>query len=259
MSSYSFDIRLGKVRSRFLSFASCTFTSGPTGAAGATGTVGLASGISTAATCFPSFVKSNVVTKVASSGLGETWRGLFVARSVIQMCVASSVCTRYATALPSGDQVAFDTRALGGIATGFFVPSAADTTWMPTLLLPSVVLTVSERTRLALKSMNTPPSSWNGFAKVDMTTGPSPIMFRNHFLSGLRFDRVRFWYRGAVTASASSGGGVAYRSCWRTLSAQLSVASGCAAGVCGAGVWRPEMAPVWPAGPGRRGLAARRR
>ncbi len=198
------DIRLGKVRSRFLSFASCTFTWGPTGAAGATGIGGLASGISTAAICFPSFVKSNVATKVASSGRGETWRGLLVARSVIQMCVASSVCTRYATALPSGDQVAFDTRAFGGIATTFFVPSAADTTWMPTLLL-----IVSERTRLALKSMNTPPSSWNGFAKVDITTGPSPIMLRNHFLSGLRFDSVRFWSRGAVTASASSGGGVA--------------------------------------------------
>ena len=204
LSSYSVDIRLGKVRSRFLSLASCTFTCGPTGVAGATGIGGRASGISTAAICLPSFVKSNDDTMVASSGRGDTWRGLLVARSVIQMCVASSVCTRYATALPSGDHVAFDTRAFGGIATGFFVPSAADTTWRPTLLL-----TVSERTRLALKSMNTPPSSWNGLANVDITTGPSPIMFRNHFLSGLRFESEMFWYLGAVTASASSGGGVA--------------------------------------------------
>ncbi len=203
-SSYSVDIRLGNVRRRFLSLASCTFTCGPTGAAGATGIGGLASGMRTAAICFPSFVKSNVATKVANSGLGDTWRGLFVARSVIQMCVASSVCTRYATALLSGDQAAFDTRAFGGIATGLLVPSAADTTWTPTLLL-----TVSERTRLALKSMKTPPSSWNGLAKVDITTGPSPTRFRNHFLSGLRFDSETFWYLGAVTAAASSGGGVA--------------------------------------------------
>ena len=37
----------------------------------------------------------------------------------------------------------------------------------------------------ALKSMKTPPSSWNGFEKVFITTGPSPISSRNHFLSGL--------------------------------------------------------------------------
>ena len=56
--------------------------------------------------------------------------------------------------------------------------------------------------------MNTPPSSWNGFENVFISTGPSPISSRNHFLSGLRFASVTFRCRGASTASASSFGGV---------------------------------------------------
>ena len=46
--------------------------------------------------------KSAERARVARSGRGDTWRGLLVARSVIQRCVASSAWTRYATALPSG-------------------------------------------------------------------------------------------------------------------------------------------------------------
>ena len=78
--------------------------------------------------------------------------------SVIQMCVASSEWTRYATAVPSGVKRALETRAPCGIATGFFEPSAAERSWMPTLLR-----SVNARARFALKSMNTPPSSSNGF------------------------------------------------------------------------------------------------
>ena len=203
-NSYGVDMRLGNVRSRFRSLPSWIFTSGPVGATGGAGIAGRFSGTSTVAICFPSWVKSNVVTSVASTGRGVIWRGVLVATSVIQMCVASSVWTKYATALPSGDQAAFDTRAFGGVASVFLVPSAADTIWRPTPLL-----TVSGRARLALKSTNRPPSSWNGFEKVAITTGPSPTWLRNHFLSGLRLPSATFCCRGAVTAAASSGGGVA--------------------------------------------------
>ena len=75
--------------------------------------------------------------------------------------------------------------------------------------MPTLLRTVSARARFALKSMNTPPSSWNGFEKVFMTTGPSPISSRNHFLSGLGLASVTFRWRGASTASASSLGGCA--------------------------------------------------
>ena len=97
-----------------------------------------------------------------------------------QMWVASSPWTKKATALPSGDQVALETRAPGGTWTGRFEPSAAEMIWMPTL-----VRMVSYRARLALKSTNTPPSSWKGFENVFIGTGPSPISFTNHFLSRL--------------------------------------------------------------------------
>ena len=58
--------------------------------------------------------------------------------------------------------------------------------------MPTLLRTVSGRARLALKSMNTPPSSWNGFENVAITTGPSPISSRNHFLSGAEFVSVTF-------------------------------------------------------------------
>ena len=74
--------------------------------------------------------------------------------------------------------------------------------------MPMLLLMVNVRDRLALKSMNSPPSSSKGLEKVFITTGPSPIMLRNHFLSGDRLPRVTFKYRGARTASARSGGGV---------------------------------------------------
>ena len=64
-------------------------------------------------------------------------------------------------------------------------PSTAEITSMPTLLL-----IVSVRLRFARKSMNWPPSSWNGFAKTSMVVGPSPTSSRNHFLSGLRVVSV---------------------------------------------------------------------
>ena len=89
--------------------------------------------------------------------------------------------------LPSGDHAAFETRAPAGSWIAFFVPSAAEMTWMPMLLR-----TVSGRARFALKSMNRPPSSWNGFEKVFIRTGPSPISSRNHFLSGLGLVSVTF-------------------------------------------------------------------
>ena len=68
-----------------------------------------------------------------------------VATSAIQMCVASSVWTRYATLALSGDQTAFETRAPAGIWMAFFEPSAAEINWIPMLLR-----TVSARARLAL-------------------------------------------------------------------------------------------------------------
>ena len=46
------------------------------------------------AICFASCVNSKVVTSVASTGVFVTCTGLFVATSVIQMCVESSACTK---------------------------------------------------------------------------------------------------------------------------------------------------------------------
>src|SRR5215204_1434966 len=123
------------------------------------------------------------------------------------MCVASSPWTKKAIAVPSGDQVTFETRAPAGNWIGLRDPSAAEINWMPTLLRM-----VSVRERFALKSMNTPPSSWNGLENVFMTTAPSPISSMNHFLSGLALERLTFRCLGARTASATSAGGVTYPS-----------------------------------------------
>ena len=106
--------------------------------------------------------------------------------------------------LPSGDQVALETRAFGGTWMTFLVPPAAAMIWMPVLLRM-----VRARARFALKSMNTPPSSWNGFENTFIGTGPSPISSRNHALSRLALARVSLRYRGARTAVASSDGGAA--------------------------------------------------
>ena len=106
--------------------------------------------------------------------------------------------------MPSGDQVAFEMRAPGGMAMAFLVPSAAEMTWMPML-----VRLVSDRARLALKSTKTPPSSWNGFENVFISTGPSPISSRNHFLSALIMDSVSSGVLASYNGSASSLGGVA--------------------------------------------------
>ena len=84
---------------------------------------------------------------------------------------------------------------------------AAHAAWRTSATFESV--SFATRARFALKSMKTPPSSWNGLEKVFMGTGPSPIVSRNHFLSGLRLVKLTFRCRGASTASANSGGGVA--------------------------------------------------
>src|SRR4030042_5291659 len=95
-----------------------------------------------------------------------------------------------------------------------------------------LLLMVSDLARFALKSMNTPPSSSNGFANVFMGTGPSPIMLRNHFLSELMLERFTLLHRGARTASASSGGGATYPSL-------LMISSAHVAGAVFAGVRHP--------------------
>ncbi len=92
--SYGVVIRLGKVRSRFLSPAAAIFTTGPVGAGGATGIGARPSGTSTVVICLPSCVNSKFVTRVARTGVFVICTGLFVARSVIQMCVESSACTK---------------------------------------------------------------------------------------------------------------------------------------------------------------------
>ena len=102
--------------------------------------------MTTAAICLPSAVNSKLETSVASTGVFVICRAWFAAMSVIQMCVAASVCTKYATALLSGDQVAFETRAPAGICSVFFEPSAAEMIWIPTLLR-----IVSARARFALE------------------------------------------------------------------------------------------------------------
>ena len=104
--------------------------------------------------------------------------------------------------MPSGVQRAPVTRTFGGVSSFLREPSAAEITWMP-----MVLRSVTERSRFALKSMNTPPSSSNGFEKIVIGTGPSPISSRNHCLSGLGLPSVTFASRGASTAAASSGGG----------------------------------------------------
>jgi hypothetical protein len=76
-----------------LSVSIASFTDGPAGVAGACGIAARPSGTSTAAICLPSFVKSTVVTSVASTGVFVTWRAAPVAASAIQMCVASSPWT----------------------------------------------------------------------------------------------------------------------------------------------------------------------
>ena len=48
----------------------------------------------TVAMLLPSAVNSNTELSVASTGVLVIWRGVFVAMSVIQMCVASSVWTK---------------------------------------------------------------------------------------------------------------------------------------------------------------------
>ena len=83
--------------------------------------------------------------------------------------------------MPSGVQRAPVTRTLGGVFSFLREPSAAEITWMPIVLR-----SVTERRRFALKSMNTPPSSSNGFEKIVIGTGPSPISSRNHCLVGAR-------------------------------------------------------------------------
>ena len=55
--------------------------------------------------------------------------------------------------------------------------------------MPMPLRIVRARTRFALKSTKTPPSSWYGFENVFIGTGPSPISSTNHFLSGLMFVR----------------------------------------------------------------------
>ena len=141
---YVVDIRLGNVRRRFLS-ESAILTVGPSGADGAGGIAARLSGMRTAAICLPSAVNSKLETSVASTGVFVSCRDLPVATSAIQMWVASSVCARYATLVLSGDQAAFDTRAPAGIWMAFFAPSAAEMSWMPTLLR-----IVSARARFAL-------------------------------------------------------------------------------------------------------------
>ncbi len=117
--------------------------------------------------------------------------------------------------MPVGDQVAFEMRAPGGIAIGFRVPSVAEMIWMPMF-----VRVVSDRARLAAKSMNTPPSSWYGLENVFIRTGPSPISSRNHCLSAFALVRLMLRYRGINTASASSAGGDMYPSVLRTSSGE---------------------------------------
>ena len=68
-SSYGVVIRLGNVRTRFLSVSIASLTDGPVGAAAGCGIGARPSGTSTVAICLPSFVKSNVVTSVARTGL----------------------------------------------------------------------------------------------------------------------------------------------------------------------------------------------
>jgi hypothetical protein len=118
-------MRLGNVRNRFLS-ASAILTVGPMGAAGGTGIGGRLSGRRTAATCLLSAVNSTLETSVARSGVFVSCLDLPVAASASQICVASSVWTRNAMLALSGDQVAFETRAPGGVWIGFFEPSAAE-------------------------------------------------------------------------------------------------------------------------------------
>ena len=73
-----------------MSVSIANLTEGPGGDAGACGIAVRVSGTRTRAICLPSFVKSNVLTSVASTGVFVTWRAWPVAGSAIQMWVASS-------------------------------------------------------------------------------------------------------------------------------------------------------------------------
>ena len=93
-NSYGVDIRLGNVRSRFLSVSSLSLTEGPAGDVGAAGAGGRLSGTTMVAIALLSSVNSNVDTSVASTGERVICRGWLVAMSVSQMWVASSVWTK---------------------------------------------------------------------------------------------------------------------------------------------------------------------
>ena len=86
-------IRLGNVRSRFLSASSATFTWGPEGDEGALGIGARPSGTRTAAIFLPSALKSKLDTRVARTGFGVSGFDAPVAGSATQMCVASGVWT----------------------------------------------------------------------------------------------------------------------------------------------------------------------
>ena len=92
-SWYGVDIRLGNVRRRFLSVSSASLTDGPGGDTGSCGIAVRLSGMTTAAICLPSLVKSKLLTSVARTGVFVTWRDWPVAASAIQMWVASSPWT----------------------------------------------------------------------------------------------------------------------------------------------------------------------
>ena len=154
------DIRLGNVRRRFLS-ESASFTVGPVGAVGAGGIGGAAVRHDDRGDLLAvggELEASRRASRASASSSAAATSGRHVRHPDVRRVVGVD---EERDALPSGDQVAFDTRAPAGIWIGRFVPSAAEMIWMPMLLRM-----VSARARLALKSTNTPPSSWNGFENV---------------------------------------------------------------------------------------------
>ena len=170
-----------------MSFSSASFTCGPVGAADPTGIGPRLSGISTVINWRLSSVHSKLVINVARTGVLVTWRALPVAASATQRWLPSGVCPKKATLFPSGLQIASEIRSPAGNPTVVLDPSSAEINSNPALLR-----IVRVRFRLARKSTNRPPSSWNGFENTSIVTGPSPSSLMNQVRSELISVKATF-------------------------------------------------------------------
>ena len=160
---------------------SASLTVGPGGAVGRRRHRGARRrGSRTAAICLPSVGELEAARRASPAPASSSPGATCPSRRRPSRCASRPRRgRRRRSLLPSGDHVAFETRAPAGTWIGFFEPSVAEISWMPTLLR-----IVSARARFALKSMKTPPSSWNGFEKVFISDRTVADLVEEPFLVG---------------------------------------------------------------------------